>query len=43
MAAGIVRIEGETEYEEKDHQYMDFTTDEFINKNIRVRPSSSVT
>ena len=42
MAAGIIRPEGESECEEVDHQYMDFTTDEFINKNIRVRPQSGV-
>lgn len=43
IAAGLNQIEGETEYEEIDHQYMDFTTDEFINKNIRVRPTSGIT
>lgn len=43
MAAGINRIDGETECEDLDHQYMDFTTDEFINKNIRVRPTSGIT
>ena len=43
MAAGIKRVDGETECEELEHQFMDFTTDEFINKNIRVRPQSGIT
>ena len=43
LANGINRIDGETECEDLDHQYMDFTTDEFITKNIRVRPSSGIT
>jgi hypothetical protein len=40
---GIYRGEGDTENEELDHQKMDFTTDEFIQKNIRVRPQSGIT
>ena len=43
IAAGINRVEGETDNEDLDHQQMDFTTDEFIRKNIRVRPTSSTT
>ena len=43
LASGIQRVEGDTGCEELDHQYMDFTTDEFINKNIRVRPTSGIT
>ena len=34
---------GDGEWDElNDHQYIDFATDEFINKNIRVRPTSGV-
>jgi len=31
-------LDPESDYEDMEHQFMDFTTDEFINKNIRVRP-----
>ena len=41
MAAGIYNEDGCNE--DFDHQFMDFATDEFISKNIRVRPASGAT
>ena len=46
IRAGIIKEDAESENyaaEDFDHQFMDFATEEFINKNIRVRPASGAT
>jgi len=45
IRAGIIREDAESENyaEDFDHQFMDFATEEFITKNIRVRPVSGQT
>lgn len=45
IRAGIIKEDAESENyaEDFDHQFMDFATEEFITKNIRVRPVSGQT
>lgn len=45
IRAGIIKEDAESENyaEDFDHQFMDFATEEFITKNIRVRPASGAT